>query len=75
MRMERLGLLVRQRGSADRRMVTAIATDRGLQLLDELDAPLRKLQERQFALLGEDEIETLISGLEKVREGITRISG
>ena len=70
MRMERLGLLVRHRDNTDRRMVTAIATDRGLQLLDELETPLRRLQERQFALLSEREIGTLIGGLEKVREGV-----
>ena len=73
MRMERLGLLVRQRDTADRRMVTAIATERGLQLLDELEAPLRELQERQFALLSDNEMETLISGLEKVRESVARV--
>jgi DNA-binding MarR family transcriptional regulator len=73
MRMERLGLLVRQRDSADRRMVTAIATDRGLRLLDELEVPLRELQESQFSLLSESEIEALIAGLEKVREGVARI--
>jgi DNA-binding MarR family transcriptional regulator len=56
-------------------MVTAIATDRGLQLLDELEAPLRELQERQFAMLSEDEIKALIDGLEKVREGTARIPG
>ena len=75
MRMERLGLLVRHRDTADRRMVTAIATERGLQVLEELEAPLHKLQEGQFALLREDEIETLIGGLEKVREGVARTSG
>ena len=75
MRMERLGLLVRHRDSSDRRMVTAIALDRGLQLLDELEAPLRELQERQFAMLSEDEIEALTEGLEKVREGTGRIPG
>jgi DNA-binding MarR family transcriptional regulator len=75
MRMARLGLLVRHRDSSDRRMVTAIATDRGLQLLDELEAPLRELQQRQFAMLSEDVIEALTDGLEKVREGTARIPG
>lgn len=72
MRIERLGLLVRQRDVADRRKVTAIATERGLQLLDEVKAPLRKLQEHQFALLRDDEIEALIGSLEKVRESIAQ---
>jgi DNA-binding MarR family transcriptional regulator len=71
MRMERLGLIVRHRDTDDRRMVTAMATERGLQLLDELETPLRELQERAFALLSEGEIEALIHGLEKVRESVT----
>lgn len=71
-RMERLGLLVRQRNGSDRRMVTAIASERGLRLLDELVTPLRELQDRQFALLSEKEIEALIGGLEKVRESMAR---
>jgi DNA-binding MarR family transcriptional regulator len=71
-RMESLGLLTRRRDSNDRRMVTATATDRGLQLLKEVAQPLRELQEHQFALLNEDVIEGLIAGLEKVRESIAR---
>src|SRR5215471_16912261 len=73
MRMERLGLLVRHRDTADRRMVTAIATEPGLRLLNALENPLRQLQERQFANLSESEIEVLIGGLEKVREGVAGI--
>ena len=77
MRMERLSLLVRQRDKSDRRMVTSIATERGLQLLVELEGPLRELQEQQFRLLSDEEIGALIDGLEKVREGVTksRVSG
>ena len=69
-RMERLGLLVRRRDGSDRRMVTAIATERGLRLLDELVTPLRQLQDRQFALLSDAATAALISGLEKVRESM-----
>jgi DNA-binding MarR family transcriptional regulator len=71
-RMERLGLLVRRRNGSDRRVVTAFATERGLQILDELEMPLRELQQRQFALLSDDEIDALIGGLEKVRESVGR---
>lgn len=74
MRMERLGLLVRHRDAADRRMVTAIATDHGLQLLEELEVPLRELLKKQFALLSEGEIEALIGGLEKVRESTAQVA-
>ncbi len=67
-RMERLGLLTRHRDGHDRRVVTAFATKRALQLLGELGESLRELQRRQFALLSDDEIDALIGGLEKVRE-------
>jgi MarR family transcriptional regulator, organic hydroperoxide resistance regulator len=70
-RMERLGLLTRRRDGNDRRVVTAFATKHGLQFLDELEEPLRELQQRQFALLSDDEIDILIGGLEKVRESVS----
>jgi DNA-binding MarR family transcriptional regulator len=69
-RMEKLGLLIRRRDTCDRRVVKAFATRRGLHLLDEVDAPLRELQAQQFALLSEDEVAALITGLEKIRESI-----
>jgi DNA-binding MarR family transcriptional regulator len=69
-RMEKLGLLVRRRGIEDRRVVTVTVTQRGLRLLHEVEQPLRELQAQQFALLGDDELESLIEGLEKVRESI-----
>jgi DNA-binding MarR family transcriptional regulator len=72
MRMERLGLILRHRDGSDRRMVTAKATERGLQLLDELETPLRDLQAQQFALLTEVDLANLIGGLETVRESVER---
>ena len=71
-RMETLGLLVRQRENDDRRVVTVTVTQRGLRLLREVEQPLRGLQKQQFALLSEDELATLIDGLERVRESIAR---
>jgi DNA-binding MarR family transcriptional regulator len=71
-RMERLGLLTRQRDDRDRRVVTAFVTERGLQVLDELEKPLRELLQRQFALLNDDEILGMIAALEKVRESVGR---
>jgi hypothetical protein len=53
-------------------MVTTTATDRGLHLLDELETPLRDLQTQQFALLSEEDLVSLIGGLERVRESIAR---
>lgn len=72
MRMERLGLLERRRDGNDRRMVTAIATEQGLQILDDVEIPLRALQRQQFLLLSDRETQELIAALEKVRESIAR---
>ncbi len=72
MRMERLGLLERRRDGSDRRMVTAIATEQGLQILDDVEIPLRALQRQQFLLLSDRETQELIAALEKVRESIAR---
>lgn len=74
MRMERLRLILRHRDGVDRRMVTTMATERGLQLLNELETPLRDLQARQFELLSGTELVGLIGGLEKVRESIERVA-
>jgi DNA-binding MarR family transcriptional regulator len=70
-RMERLGLLTRRRDGSDRRVVTAFATARGLEILHELEEPLRALQQLQFALLSDQKIDALIGGLEKVRESVS----
>ena len=52
-RIEKLGLIVRARGKADRRVVTARITDDGLELLAKLDRPVLEAHERQFSGLGE----------------------
>ncbi len=52
-RIEKLGLIVRARGKADRRVVTAKITDAGLELLSKLDRPVLEAHERQFSGLGE----------------------
>ena len=39
----------------------------------ELAAPLHELQHKQFGLLSKREMEQLISGLEKVQEGMAQL--
>ena len=73
MRMEKLGLLVRRRDSKDRRVVTVTVSRARAPIVAELEQPLKKLQEQQFSLMSEEDLATLIEGLEKVRESIARV--
>lgn len=59
-RMEEAGLVDRERGTADRRFVTTRLTERGRELVDELDAPIAEEHERCLAHLGEDQLRELI---------------
>ena len=47
-RMEKRGLITRERQRDDRRVVKTFVTARGLQLLKTLDQPVRELHKKQF---------------------------
>jgi DNA-binding MarR family transcriptional regulator len=66
-RMEARGLVVRQRGPADRRVVTARITAEGRRLVDALDAPVEAMHARQLGHLPEEELRTLTALLERAR--------
>ncbi|HXZ80419.1 MAG TPA: MarR family transcriptional regulator [Terriglobales bacterium] len=66
-RMEKRGLLQRARDSKDRRVVIARILRRGLDLLDELDAPLVGLQKTLLKGLKAEELRTLSELLERAR--------
>ena len=68
-RMEEAGLVVRAREGEDRRMVLTRITAKGRQLLDDLDAPVLALHERQMARLTGAQLRTLSDLLTLVREG------
>lgn len=70
-RLEARGLIVRQRQSDDRRVVKAFITKAGLQLLKELDRPLRKLVENQMAGLRENDLKRLVKLLDNIRGNIS----
>jgi DNA-binding MarR family transcriptional regulator len=67
-RMEEQGLIDRQRSDADRRFVTTCITARGLELLDELDAPMHEFHDTCLADLTDAQVAVLIDLLEVVRE-------
>lgn len=67
-RMEKIGLIVRERSTEDRRVVTTRITEEGLRLVSEMDEPISRLHQRQLGHLDPAELDTLVSLLEKARE-------
>ena len=66
-RMEEAGLVTRSREREDRRMVLTRITDRGLQILDELDAPISENHKAQLGHLSSAQLRSLIDLLTAVR--------
>jgi DNA-binding MarR family transcriptional regulator len=66
-RMEKRGLIVRQRQTDDRRVIKTRITPAGLTLLKSLDQPVRELHKRQFHHLPSARLKTLAQLLEEVR--------
>jgi DNA-binding MarR family transcriptional regulator len=69
-RLERAGLVVRQRCTEDRRVVYVSITEAGLGVLADLDGPVLDLQRRLMLQLSPAELGELIRLLEKVRRSI-----
>jgi DNA-binding MarR family transcriptional regulator len=68
-RMEDAGLVVRVREGEDRRMVMTRITQKGRQLLDDLDAPVMALHRKQMAGLTDAQLRSLSDLLTLVRDG------
>ena len=68
-RMEDAGLVERERGESDRRLVTTRITRHGLQLLKRLDAPVLELHRRHLGHLSPGQLRTLIDLLATARAG------
>jgi DNA-binding MarR family transcriptional regulator len=66
-RMEKRGLITRERQSDDRRVVKTYITAKGLELLKVLDHPVRELHKRQFQRMSPARLTTLAAMLEQVR--------
>ena len=67
-RLERQGLVRRERSEADRRVILACVTPRGLALLEDLEAPVDALHRRLLGHLAPTELRTLIRLLAKARK-------
>ena len=66
-KLEAAGLIRRERGEPDRRLVLCYATDKGLRLLAELDPLVNAADEAAMAGLRGDRIDTLIDLLDEIR--------
>lgn len=66
-RMEKRGLITRERQKDDRRVVKTWITPKGLALLKPLDQPMRDLHKRQFRHMAAARLKTLNELLEEIR--------
>lgn len=66
-RLEKQGLLSRERRKDDRRIVATRITPQGLDLLQRLDQPLRELHRRQLRHIPAGRLKALAGLLEEVR--------
>lgn len=72
-RLEAAGLVHRLRSDKDRRVVYVGLTERSMEILAALDAPLRELHQRLLGRLSMAELENLIALLAKARESLDEL--
>jgi DNA-binding MarR family transcriptional regulator len=65
-RMEKRGLITRQRQTDDRRVVKTRITSKGLDFLRRLDQPVRELHKRQFSHIPAARLKALAGLLEQI---------
>lgn len=66
-RMEKRGLITRERQTDDRRVVLGRITSHGLDLLKPLDQPVHELHKRQFRHMPASRLKALVKLLEELR--------
>jgi DNA-binding MarR family transcriptional regulator len=66
-RLEGYGLVMRERQSCDRRQILVRIARRGLELLDRLDEPIRRLHRQQLGHLAAEQLRELTSLLRACR--------
>ncbi len=68
-RMEKRGLISRERQTDDRRVVKARITPAGLATLRTLDVPVREMHKKQFAHISATKLKTLSELLSELQSG------
>jgi DNA-binding MarR family transcriptional regulator len=66
-RLEKRGLVVRGRSESDRRVVTARITKKGIDLTNDLDAPMMKMHKSQLGHMKKKDLRKLVDLLEHAR--------
>jgi len=74
-RMEKRGMITRQRQTDDRRVVRTRITSSGLGLLKRLDQPVRERHKRQFRGIPAARLKILAELLEEIRRGLAEQDG
>jgi len=64
-RMDKRGLITRERQTDDRRVIKARITAQGLDILKKIDIPIQELHKRQFLHMGATRLKTLAAALEE----------
>jgi DNA-binding MarR family transcriptional regulator len=67
-RMEKRGLISRERQKDDRRVVKTRVTSQGLEILKKLDLPVREMHKEQFLHMSGAKLKQLAELLEEIRE-------
>jgi len=65
-RMDKRGLITRERQTDDRRVVKTRITAQGLEILKKLDHPIQQLHERQFQDMSAARLKALAGALEEI---------
>ncbi len=67
-RMEQMGLISRERGTADRRFVTTRLSRKGSDLVNKLDAHVARMHEDQLGHVDKRSLKTLVDLLAAIRD-------
>jgi DNA-binding MarR family transcriptional regulator len=73
-RMEKVGLITRERQTDDRRVVKTRITAAGLAALKALDMPVREMHKQQFAQLSAAKLKTLATVLSQLQAGLNQFT-
>ncbi len=69
-RLEEKELVRRERSTEDRRVVVSEITEKGREIVDDLDEPVAQLHAKQLGHMGEEKLRTLTALLEEARQGV-----
>jgi DNA-binding MarR family transcriptional regulator len=74
-RMEEKGWVIRERCTEDRRRVWCRITEKGLRLIEPLDARVNAVDDLLQDVLDQDELTAIIGQLDRIREHLMRTAG